>query len=100
MGVDDVLERAFGPLRAAVESGRIPGGVLGVVDADGSRSTRAIGQAQRVPTSRPMIRAELLADTNIFPTAEQMATFFTVGPVPQAAQRQRSRMWARFKAGQ
>ncbi|HEY0855026.1 MAG TPA: serine hydrolase domain-containing protein, partial [Devosia sp.] len=54
MGVDDVLERAFGPLRAAVESGRIPGGVLGVVDADGSRSTRAIGQAQTVPTSRPM----------------------------------------------
>ena len=54
MGVDDVLERAFGPLRSAVESGRIPGGVLGVVDADGSRSTRAIGQAQTVPTSRPM----------------------------------------------
>ncbi len=28
-----------------------------------------------------------------------MATFFTIGPVPQAAERQRTRMWARFKAG-
>jgi len=52
-----------------------------------------------VPASRPMIRPELLADTNIFPTPAQMATFFTIGPVPQAAERQRTRMWARFKAG-
>ena len=28
-----------------------------------------------------------------------MASFFTVGPVPQAAERARTRMWARFKAG-
>jgi hypothetical protein len=28
-----------------------------------------------------------------------MAGFFTIGPVPQAAERPRSRMWARFKAG-
>jgi hypothetical protein len=41
----------------------------------------------------------LLADTNIFPTAAQMEAFFTIGPVPPAAARQRTRMWARFKAG-
>jgi putrescine transport system substrate-binding protein len=46
-----------------------------------------------------MIRPELLADTNVFPTPAQMTAFFTVGPVPQAAQRLRTRMWARFKAG-
>ena len=49
-----ILDRAFAPLRAAVESKRIPGGVLGVVDADGNRAVRAIGSAQLVPMQRPM----------------------------------------------
>jgi putrescine transport system substrate-binding protein len=61
--------------------------------------TNKVRYANAVPASRPMIRPELLADTNIFPTSEQMATFFTIGPVPQAAERLRTRMWARFKAG-
>ncbi len=61
--------------------------------------TNKVRYANAVPASRPMIRPELLADTNIFPTAEQLATFFTIGPVPQAAERLRTRMWARFKAG-
>ena len=49
--------------------------------------TNTVRYANAVPASRPMIRPELLADTNIFPTPEQMATFFTIGPVPQAAER-------------
>jgi putrescine transport system substrate-binding protein len=61
--------------------------------------TNTVRYANAVPASRPMIRPELLADTNIFPTPEQMAAFFTIGPVPQAAARERTRMWARFKAG-
>ncbi len=61
--------------------------------------TNKVRYANAVPASRPMIRPELLADTNIFPTPAQVATFFTVGPVPQTAERQRTRMWARFKAG-
>jgi len=48
------FERAFGPLEQWVASGRVPGGVLGVVDASGQRMVRAIGQAQTVPTARPM----------------------------------------------
>ena len=52
-----------------------------------------------VSASRPMIRSELLADTNVFPTDAQIAGFFTIGPVPQAAERARTRLWARFKAG-
>ena len=35
----------------------------------------------------------------VFGVIVLMATFFTIGPVPQAAARQRTRMWARFKAG-
>jgi CubicO group peptidase (beta-lactamase class C family) len=54
MSVDKILERAFVPVREAVETKRIPGGVLGVVDAGGRRAVRAIGSAQLVPTQRPM----------------------------------------------
>jgi len=61
--------------------------------------TNTVRYANAVPASRPMIRPDLLADTNIFPTPEQMAAFFTIGPVPQTAARERTRMWARFKAG-
>jgi len=62
--------------------------------------TNTVRYANAVPASRPMIRPELLADTNIFPTQEQMKSFFTVSAVPPAVERQRTRMWARFKAGQ
>ena len=48
------LDRAFVPLRRAVEAGRIPGGVLGVVERGGHRLTRAIGLAQRIPSERQM----------------------------------------------
>lgn len=54
MSIAARLERAFAPLEAAVTTGRIPGGVLGIVDADGNRATRAIGAAQLVPERRPM----------------------------------------------
>jgi len=62
--------------------------------------TNTVRYANAVPASKAMIRPELLADTSIYPTAAQMATFFTIGPVPLTAERQRTRMWARFKAGQ
>lgn len=54
MNVESLLDRAFPPLAAAVEGGRIPGGVLGVVDRDGHRRVRAAGAAQLVPSRRPM----------------------------------------------
>jgi putrescine transport system substrate-binding protein len=52
-----------------------------------------------VPASLPFIKPEIANDPSIFPTPAQMASFFTIGPVPQSAERPRSRMWARFKAG-
>ncbi len=51
------FDRAFAPLAAAVAAGRIPGGVLGLVAADGTRLVRAIGAAQLVPAGRPMTEA-------------------------------------------
>ena len=61
--------------------------------------TNVVRYPNAVPASRPMIRPELLADTNVFPTEAQIAEFFIIGPVPQAAGRARTRLWARFKAG-
>ncbi|MGG5821515.1 polyamine ABC transporter substrate-binding protein [Falsiroseomonas sp. HW251] len=52
-----------------------------------------------VPASRALVPAEVANDPAVFPTEAQRASFFTIGPVPQAAERARSRMWARFKAG-
>ena len=48
------FDLAFVPLKRAVEAGRIPGGVLGVVEKDGRQLTRAVGLAQRVPAECPM----------------------------------------------
>jgi putrescine transport system substrate-binding protein len=47
-----------------------------------------------VPASRAMI-----VDASVFPSDAEMSRFFTIGPVPQAAERARTRLWARFKAG-
>ena len=47
-----------------------------------------------VPASRASIR-----DGSVFPSDAEMDRYFTIGPVPQAAERARSRLWARFKAG-
>ncbi|HEV7275460.1 MAG TPA: serine hydrolase domain-containing protein [Devosiaceae bacterium] len=54
MNLDGILDRGFAPLQASVAARRIPGGVLGVVDADGTRAIRSIGSAQLIPSQRPM----------------------------------------------
>ncbi|MET3926810.1 serine hydrolase domain-containing protein [Devosia sp. 2618] len=54
LDIETRLDRAFSPVAALVEAGRVPGAVLGIVDADGSRRLRHIGQAQTVPEARPM----------------------------------------------
>lgn len=48
------LRQALTLLERQVQAGRIPGGVLGVVDQYGQRSIKACGLAQVVPHRRPM----------------------------------------------
>lgn len=48
------IERAFAPAAAAVAEGRIPGGTLGVVRADGSRAVIHTGMAALVPDPEPL----------------------------------------------
>jgi len=59
--LDARFERAFVPLADAVAAGRIPGGVLGIIEKDGTRKFRAVGLAQKVPRPRPML-AETMFD--------------------------------------
>ncbi|MFQ3622275.1 MAG: polyamine ABC transporter substrate-binding protein [Acetobacteraceae bacterium] len=61
--------------------------------------TNAVHYPNAVPASKPMIDETIRADRNVYPAEEDFARFFTVTAVPQAAERARSRMWARFKAG-
>jgi len=53
-----------------------------------------------VPASRAMVRPGLLADPAVYPTSEDEARMFHIGPLPLAAERARTRMWDRVKAGQ
>ncbi|MBW6506796.1 MAG: beta-lactamase family protein [Rhodobacteraceae bacterium] len=50
-----LARRAFVPVQAAIDAGRIPGAVLGVLDGAG-RAVLAAGAAQKVPVARPMTR--------------------------------------------
>ena len=108
---DRALRRAEGGRAARLRHARDPGGrehkdaalafINFVLQPEVMAAiTNKVRYANAVPASRPMIRPELLADTNIFPTPAQMATFFTIGPVPQAAERGSAPACGpRFKAG-
>ena len=54
MSARSTVERAFGPVARSVAEGRIPGAILGVVEAGGDRAWRVAGDAQRLPAARPM----------------------------------------------
>jgi putrescine transport system substrate-binding protein len=62
--------------------------------------TNAVRYPNAVPASNVMIRNDILDDPAIYPPVEVRKQFFTIGAVPQAAQRARTRIWARFEAGQ
>jgi len=84
MSVSDTLERAFAPVKAAVEAGRVPGAILGVVDADGARATRVTGQAQKVPVSRPLTEDtwfDLASLTKVMFTTPRILALAEVGAI-------------------
>src|ERR1700733_2778972 len=61
--------------------------------------TNKVSYPNAVPASRGMIHPDLLNDAAVYPTLEAMAHMFQIGPVPLAAERARTRMWAQVKAG-
>jgi putrescine transport system substrate-binding protein len=60
--------------------------------------TNQVRYPNAVPASRDAIVPEVRNDPNVFPDTSS-PRFFTVRATPQAADRLRTRMWARFKAG-
>jgi putrescine transport system substrate-binding protein len=64
-----------------------------------ARITDATRYPNAIPATRVLVEPELLNDPNVFPSDTDMRNFFTIGPSTQAADRARTRMWARFKAG-
>ncbi|KQN72738.1 serine hydrolase domain-containing protein [Devosia sp. Leaf64] len=78
------LDSAFVHLEAAIQSGRIPGGVLGIVDSSGNRAVRAIGQAQTTPTARPMTEEtwfDLASLTKVIFTNERILALAEAGRI-------------------
>ncbi len=64
-----------------------------------ARITNATRYPNAVPATRALVRSDVLDDPDVFPTDSEMQRFFTIGPSTQAADRTRTRLWARFKAG-
>jgi putrescine transport system substrate-binding protein len=57
-----------------------------------------ISNVTHYPNAVPASRSQV-EDASIFPSDTETARYFTIGPVPPAAERARTRLWARFKAG-
>ena len=62
-------------------------------------TTNQVRYANAIPETLPLIDPAIRADPNVFPPEAAQARFFTVKAPPQAAERARTRIWARFKAG-
>lgn len=84
MEIEERLSRAILPLESAIAAGRIPGGVLAIVDADGRRAVKALGSAQVVPQRRDM-RVETWFDlaslTKVLFTTERILSLAAAGMI-------------------
>jgi putrescine transport system substrate-binding protein len=61
--------------------------------------TNQVRYPNAVPASRPMVEAAVRDDRNVFPDAAALARAFVAGTPPREAERARTRLWSRFKAG-
>lgn len=77
---EKIADRAFAPVRAALEEARIPGAVLGIVTAGGERAIRFGGKAQVAPEDRP------LAEGTIFDLASLTKVILTTTEVLRLAE--------------
>jgi len=61
--------------------------------------TTQVRYPNAVPASRPFVAEAVREDPSVFPPAEALARTFVAGTPPREAERARTRLWARFKAG-
>jgi putrescine transport system substrate-binding protein len=64
-----------------------------------ARITDATHYPNALPATRKLVNPNLLKDPNVFPTEADMRRFFTIHAFAPAADRLRTRVWSRFKAG-
>lgn len=82
--IESRIERAMAPLSQAVDTARLPGGVLGLVDRDGNRAVRVLGAAQLTPERRPMGQAtwfDLASLTKVLFTTERILALAEAGTI-------------------
>jgi putrescine transport system substrate-binding protein len=61
--------------------------------------TNAVGYANAVPASRPLVKKEILDDPAIYPPAAVLAKEFQVPPAAPDYERDRTRAWTKIKTG-
>jgi putrescine transport system substrate-binding protein len=61
--------------------------------------TNQVHYANAVTATAGLVDKAISGDPSVYPTAGQMAGFFTISAVPPDAAKARSRMWQRFKSG-
>ncbi len=61
--------------------------------------TNQVRYPNAVPASRPLVDEAVRNDRSVFPDAALLAETFVAGTPPREAERARTRLWARFKAG-
>lgn len=84
IALEERFDRAFAPLGAAVVEGRIPGGVLGIVDAAGNRMVCAVGSAQTQPDRWDMHETtwfDLASLTKVIFTTERVLALAEAGRI-------------------
>ena len=64
-----------------------------------ARITDATHYPNAIPATRKLVNPDLLNDPNVFPTDADMRRFFPIHASTPAADRLRTRVWSRFKAG-
>ncbi|WP_240046498.1 extracellular solute-binding protein [Paracraurococcus ruber] len=61
--------------------------------------TSQVRYPNAVPASRPLVAQAVRDDANVYPPEEALSRAFVPATLPQAAERLRTRLWSRFKAG-
>ena len=61
--------------------------------------TSKVRYPNAVPASRPLVAEAVREDPNVYPPEAALAHAFVPGTPAQGAERLRSRLWNRFRAG-
>jgi putrescine transport system substrate-binding protein len=61
--------------------------------------TNQVRYPNAVPASQPLVAEAVRNDRSVFPGADALAATFVAGTPPREAERTRTRLWSRFKAG-